>query len=336
MSDETRTVTAALTAQESIARRYRTFAEREASGRSPLYEMLSLKVADDEALLDFLGGLPEIKQQPNLLFGAIKYLFGAAPDWPRFKAQIGKHREPIRQCMLTHATQTNEAARCATLLPVLAHLPQPLALLEVGASAGLCLQPDRYAYDYGKGRVLRPSGYDDAPMLPCEVNAETPVPSRLPEIVWRAGLDLNPIDVNDREQCAWLEALVWPEQDDRLARLRAALAIARKDPPRLVRGNLLHDLAPLASQAPKHATLVIFHSAVLAYVWPQELREQFVRDVRALNAVWISNETWQVLPWLGAKTDGPPLPSFLLAVNGEPVAWTDHHGAFVHWRRATR
>jgi hypothetical protein len=324
-----------LTSHESIAKRYRTFAEREARGRSPLYEMLSRRVADDEALLKFLAELPEIKQQPNLLFGAVKYLFGAAPDWPRFKALIDEHGEKIRQCMLTHSTQTNEAARCATLLPVLAYLPQPLALLEVGASAGLCLQPDRYAYDYGAGRVLQPSGYADAPLLRCEVNADTPVPMRLPEIAWRAGLDLNPIDVNDREQCAWLEALVWPEQDDRLARLRAAISIARKDPPRLVRGNLLHDLAPLAAQAPQDATLVVFHSAVLAYVWPQQLREQFVRDVRAMNAVWISNETWQVLPWIGAKTEGPPVPSFLLAVNGEPVAWTDHHGAFAHWRRAT-
>jgi hypothetical protein len=323
------------TSHESIARRYRIFAEREARGRSPLYETLSLHVADDEALLDFLGGLPEIKQQPNLLFGTVKHLFGAAPDWPHFKALVEQHREAISQCVLTRSTQTNEAARCATLLPVLAQLPQPLALLEVGASAGLCLQPDRYAYDYGNGRLLRPSGHDDAPLLPCEVDADTPVPTRLPEVAWRAGLDLDPIDVHNREQCAWLEALVWPEQHDRLARLRAALAIARKDPPRLVRGNLLHDLAPLASQAPRDATLVIFHSAVLAYVWPQELREQFVRDVRVLDAVWISNETWQVFPWLGAKTDGPPMPSFLLAVNGEPVAWTDPHGAFVHRLRAT-
>ena len=74
---------------------------------------------------------------------------------------------------------------------------------------------------------------------------------------------------------------------------------------------------------------------MLAYVWPQELREQFVRDVRALNAVWISNETSQVYPWIGAKTAGPPVPGFLLAVNGEPIAWTDHHGAFAHWCRAT-
>ena len=324
-------MTDTLTAHNSIAKRYRTFAEREARGRSPFYETLSLRIADNAAVLDFLESLPDVKQQPNLLFGAVKYLFGAAQDWPQFQELLAKYGEEIRACMLAHSTQTNEAARCATLLPVLARLPQPLALLEVGASAGLCLQPDRYAYDYGDGRVLRPSVHKDAPALPCAINEHVPMPTRLPEVAWRAGLDLNPIDVNDPRQCAWLEALVWPEQHDRLARLRAATAIARKDPPRLVRGNLLHDLAALAAQAPKDATLVIFHSAVLAYVWPQELRDKFARDVRAMNAVWISNETWQVFPWIGAKTRGPPVPSFLLAVNGKPVAWTDHHGAFAHW-----
>jgi hypothetical protein len=49
--------------------------------------------------------------------------------------------------MLAQSTQTNEPGRCAALLPMLARLPEPLALLEVGASAGLCLLPDFYTYD---------------------------------------------------------------------------------------------------------------------------------------------------------------------------------------------
>ena len=69
--------------------------------------------------------------------------------WPAIEAEVR-----------TRATQTNEAGRCAVLLPVLAALPQPLALLEVGASAGLCLYPDRYAYRYGDQLVGR-----DEPIL---------------------------------------------------------------------------------------------------------------------------------------------------------------------------
>jgi hypothetical protein len=55
--------------------------------------------------------------------------------------------------MRRRRTQTNEVGRCAVLLPALAELPEPLALLEVGASAGLNLLPDRYSYEY-----LHPDG----------------------------------------------------------------------------------------------------------------------------------------------------------------------------------
>ncbi|HKS47230.1 MAG TPA: DUF2332 family protein [Amycolatopsis sp.] len=71
----------------------------------------------------------------------------------------------------------------------------PLALLEVGASAGLCLPPDRYDYDYDYGERVLPG----TPVFPCRVDTATPLPERVPEIVWRAGLDLNPLDVTDEE-----------------------------------------------------------------------------------------------------------------------------------------
>ena len=60
--------------------------------------------------------------------------------------------------MLSRATQTNEAGRCATLLPSLAAISaaedKPLALIEVGASAGLALFPDRYGYEYDDGTTV--------------------------------------------------------------------------------------------------------------------------------------------------------------------------------------
>lgn len=76
---------------------------------------------------------------------------------------------------------------------MLAALPQPLALLEVGASAGLCLLPDRYGYHYSH----RPGPGPDvvlpgSPVLRCAMSPSTPIPTRHPDIVWRAGLDLNP------------------------------------------------------------------------------------------------------------------------------------------------
>ncbi|MBR1238425.1 DUF2332 family protein, partial [Bradyrhizobium sp. AUGA SZCCT0182] len=106
------------------------------------------------------------------------------------------------------------------------------------------------------------------------------MPKSIPRIAWRAGLDLNPVDVRSEHDAAWLETLVWPEQNERVARLRAAINIARSDPPNVVSGDLLTDLPKLASTAPRDATLVVFHTAVLGYVLPQSAREQFAATVK--------------------------------------------------------
>lgn len=164
--------------------------------------------------------MPPGKRQPNLLFAAVRHVAGVAPDWPAFLRVVLTRWSEIQAIMRSHSTQTNEPARCATLLPILARLPQPLALIEVGASAGLCLLPDRYAYRYGD-HTLRPDGVAaDAPEFPCQAGPDTPLPHAAPRILWRAGLDLNPPDVADSAQMAWLETLVWPEQTDRAKRLR--------------------------------------------------------------------------------------------------------------------
>jgi hypothetical protein len=212
---------------------------------------------------------------------------------------------------------------------VLAGLPEPLALLEVGASAGLCLLPDFYAYDYG-GAILGPKAQrSTSPVFPCTVNAATPVPAELPRVAWRAGLDLNPVDPRE---VGWLEAPVWPEQTDRLARLRAAIKIASERKPRLVKGDLRTDLAALAREAPKDVTLVIFHTAVLPYVSSAAERKEFARSVGFFCDYWIANETPSVFRDIAGRP-GPEGPKgrFLLSVNGSPVAWTDPHGASVDW-----
>jgi hypothetical protein len=158
------------------------------------------------------------------------------------------------------------------------------------------------------------------------------VPAAHPRVVWRLGLDLHPVDVADAADCAWLESLVWPEQSDRLDRLRAAIAVARQDPPRVVQGDLLKHLEAGARQAPSEATLVVFHSAVVAYVAEPALREEFIRTVRELGAIWVSNEVPGVFPSVRERLTRPgPRGAFLLAVNGTPVAWTDPHGGWIEW-----
>src|SRR5260370_40511385 len=122
---------------------------------------------------------------------------------------------------LARRTQTTEPARCAILLPALGRLPQPLALIEAGASAGLTLLFDRYSYDYA-GHHL--AGSDpDAPTLQCQPRGPVPLPPRIPAIAWRAGLDLRPLDVTSDDDGRWLSSPVWPGQGYRQQQLRAAV-----------------------------------------------------------------------------------------------------------------
>lgn len=315
------------------AQRYRAFASREARGISPTYEALAHGVADAADVLALLDELPEPRRQPNLLLAAVRSLGGPVGDgFAAFRDWTTAHWPEVRAVMLHRRTQTNEPGRCAVLLPLLASLPQPLALIEVGASAGLCLYPDRYAYRYDNGHRLGPD--DAAVTLDCAVRGPVPLPERLPEVVWRAGVDLNPLDVHDEEDVRWLEALVWPEQEDRLRRLRGAVEVARKEPPQLERGDLNATVADLVSRAPSGATPVVFHSAVLAYPTPEE-RARFAATMRELPCRWITNEGIGVLPSVAerleqAAPDGDRA-VFVLALDERPVAFTGPHGQSVEW-----
>jgi hypothetical protein len=145
-------------------------------------------------------------------------------------------------------------------------------------------------------------------------------------------LDLHPLDVRSDHDMAWLETLVWPGQNERAARLHAAINVARRDPPKVVSGDLLTDLARLAAAAPEDATLVVFHTAVLGYVLPRSARERFAAAVKKIGAEWISNEAPGVFPSIDERA--PPSPArgrFLLARNGTPVAWTGPHGQSLDW-----
>jgi hypothetical protein len=308
----------------TTAATYAAFAARETRGVSPIYERLSVAVSRDDEVLALLDTLPPAKRQPNLLFGVVRFLGGPVEDPAAFHDYAVTNWQAIEEQMRTRATQTNEAGRCATLLPVLAALPQPLALLDVGASAGLCLYPDRYSYRYGNHRI----GTGD-PVLSCAASGMAP-PARLPEVAWRAGLDLNPLDVTDPADLAWLEALIWPEHAHRRARLRAAAALVAAEPPLLVPGDLVDDLPALAARAPADATLVVFHTSVL-YQVPPPRREAFAKVVGGLPGHWIASEAPHVLPY--DTLPAPPDDAFrnVLALDGTPLAWTMPHGQEIIW-----
>jgi hypothetical protein len=310
----------------STAENYRAFGRLEARGRSAQYEELAGAVADDQEIITFLQSLPAAKRQPNLLFAAARHLLGEPPVIGTLRALVATRGAELATTMRARRTQTNEPARCALLLPALAALPGPLALIEVGASAGLTLLPDRYSYDYAGHWV---HGTDqEAPMLRCEPFGPVPLPDRVPVIRWRAGLDLNPLDVSNDDDMRWLGCLLWPGEADREQRLAAAIAAARRDPPAVHRGDLVTDLEALAAQAPAGVTLVVYHTSVLAYV-DESRRERFADVVRGLGAVWLSGEAPGAVPGVTAPAGAEA--GVLLIRDGRPLAVGDPHGTWLRW-----
>ena len=162
-----------------------------------------------------------------------------------------RERSDVLKAVLDLPPQTNEVARSGALWPALALVAErtglPLALMEVGASAGLNLNCDRFAYDLG-GRacgdatspvLLVPEWRGDAFALPD------------PSIASRAGCDLRPYDLTNEAERRRLTAYTWPDQPDRMARQRAAIAIAMARVPPVERADAVAWLERmLAAPAP--------------------------------------------------------------------------------------
>lgn len=315
------------------ADRYRWFAEFEARGVSPCYEEWCNGISRDEVLLGLIEDLPLPKRQPNLVLAAARLQGVRIAPFDEFRRWLIEAWPMVRQVALARSTQTNEAGRAAVLLPILAALPGPLSLIEVGASAGLCLYPDKYSYRYdGQARIDPVSGPSSV-VLDCSTAGPVPVPGRLPEVVYRAGVDLNLLDVRNADQMKWLRALIWPEQTLRRERLDAAAGIAGAEPPLLVHGDLNAKVPELVAAAPKGTTVVVFHSAVLSYL-AAGARQQFQDAVGQLPCRWIANEGIGVI-----ASAVPRLPQpveqhrgkFVLTLDGEPQAWTTPHGQSLEW-----
>lgn len=298
---------------------------------SACYEAWAHGVAADPATIALIDELPPAKRQPNLVFSAAGFHGATVSPYEPFREWLHANWATVRETARTRATQTNEAARSALLVPVLARIEGPIALLEVGSSAGLCLYPDRYSFQYSGHPRLDPLDGPSTVLIECRTTGPVPIPDRLPGIAWRAGIDLNPLDVRNPDDVAWLDALIWPEHDERRARLRSAAAIAADDPPVILAGDLNERLGELAEAAPRDATLVVVHTVVLAYL-DEAHRGRFTELVRDLPGHWLSVEGRTVLPGIRVREDVPnDSTDLVLALDGEQLAWAQPHGRALRW-----
>ncbi|MFC4004286.1 DUF2332 domain-containing protein [Prauserella oleivorans] len=309
-----------------VKRRLRRFAEQEAAGISPLYSHLAAHAAEDDDIAGLLLAAPAVQDaHPTLLLAAAHRLVQADPihplsryypslggfdgvdgeTWPLFRAFLLERADRVREIVSTRFTQTNEVRRAATLYPAVAMAAKQargkVGLLEVGCSAGLLLGMGSYGYQYqcpgGEQLVAGPK--KTAVGLHCAVElaegaALPTVPKKL-TVGAKVGLDRHPVDSADEDELAWLEACVWADQPERIRLLRTAAAAQRKDPPELVAGDAVDDLATAAARVPGELPLVVFTSHLLVYL-TAERRAEFVAALAELAARrplwWVASESY--------------------------------------------
>ncbi|WP_202923287.1 DUF2332 domain-containing protein [Nesterenkonia haasae] len=324
-----------------LQRFYRHFADVEAAPVSALYAAWAAAVADDHQVLELVLELEPPKRQPNLLFAAARVHGVPLLEWSQAREVLIGRWDAISATMRQRRTQTNEAGRIAVLnlafAQIAAETGQPLAVIEVGCSAGLCLYPDAWPIRYTAAgntphdaALLAPTGaLTSSAELQCQLRG-VEAPGGLPEVAWRAGIDLNPLDLTEDADRQWLEALVWPGMEYRLDRIAAGARLVAADPPVLRAGDLNEILPELLAEVPQGTVPVVFHSAVLVYL-PAMERERFVQQVRDSGARWVSNEGLGVVPKIANQLpqEDPERSGFILALDGEPIARTGPHGQYL-------
>lgn len=367
----------------ALADQVRHFAAGAAADGAWRYERICAGLAADAELLALICEAPPAQRRPNILLAAVHYLLLRGADDPLvrhyptveawrsgrglpparsapgsddpfsdFATFCRGHREQLAHLVATRATQTNEVGRCAGLLPALAsvagQVDRPLAVLDIGTSAGLNLLFDRYAYDYGPGRATGSTG---SPVtVRCEVRHGEP-PRSVPEVAARAGLDRAPVDLADDDAALWLLACQWPDHLDRFATLRAAIDLARGggQPPALHAGDAVADLAATVATLPGagDAHLCLVHSWMAAYLDPdgqEALHEAIVAIAGTRPCSWLFAEDPGEVPGLPV----PPAPGagrvrgataivhWTLAADGRTprvarLADMHSHGRWLHW-----
>ncbi|QHC60267.1 DUF2332 family protein [Rathayibacter sp. VKM Ac-2760] len=326
---------------EPTADRYRRAAV-ELAQTSELQVEWALAVAGDDALLALIDELPPAHRQPSLLFSVARLLGVPAAGGAEVAEWLRAEWPRVAPVAAERLTQTNEALRCAPLVAALERITEPgepVALVEIGASAGLCLAPERYSYAFvaAEGSAERPAEGATrlgrgGPVLECVVSGGA-APTRLPVVAWRRGLDLRPLDVRSAEDRAWLEALLPPDRPERTARLRAAVATLREDPPEIVAGDAAEALPEVLAAVPRGVRPVVVSLGTLVYL-PWAARERVLAAVDAAGASLVTLEAEALLPSLrdrAAALTAPERTPFLLAADGVPLASAAPHGGRLSW-----
>ncbi len=235
--------------------------------------------------------------------------------------------------------QTNEVARAAMILPALAQLAArfdlPLALYEIGASAGLTLQLMQFHYDFSGVRI----GDAGSPVQLCpDIRTPPPLTKILPAVVSRRGCDLNPLDATCEVDAMRLRSYVWADQRPRHDRLNGAIELYANNPPVMEQKDAALWVARELDARPDNAISVFYHTIVWQYL-PSDVKSMIEKSLADVGA---KSSPGAPLAFLGMEGYGNPDHAILeltawsgdAATDGRKVklAHVDYHGRWIDWR----
>lgn len=264
-------------------------------GDRPLRDALALRLLGAVHRIVLRGGAPLLAPRYQSVGGD-----GGAIPVDDVLEVVRVHRAEVAEA-LGQQVQTNEVGRSAVLVAGLAAVARrtgrPLALLEIGASAGLNLNWQHYWFSSGSTSVGDPNSavrFEDVWSRPTDL-------SGIDRVVSAMGCDMTPIDVSDDAGRQRLLSFVWPDQPERFRRLSAALDIAVRHPPVVERADAAEWLAERLAERPDGVCSVVFHSIVWQYLAPATQDE--IRSLLAAHGAR-ANETTP-LAWLRMEPAGP-------------------------------
>jgi hypothetical protein len=194
--------------------------------------VLALRLLGGVHALALSGQAPELAAFYPSCGGQAEREPGSPRAWAAMRRVLAEQGGSVTG-WLDRPPQTNEVGRAAALLGALRHVAAaaslPVRLVEVGASAGLNLRADHFC-------VSGPAGQHGDPQSPVALAGGwlgDPLPVSRIDVVERTGGDLAPVDPLTAKGRLTLTAYVWPDQAERLSRLRGAFVIARQVPAEL-------------------------------------------------------------------------------------------------------
>jgi hypothetical protein len=233
---------------------------------------------------------------------------------------------------LEFAPQTNEVRRANGLMPALLHLSVshnlPIRLYEMGASAGLNLALDQFAYRFADKNY----GPNTAPFT-LHPDWEGPTPPHVEiDIRHRAGCDLNPLDVATPEGRVRLMSYIWPDQAERVERTEKAIELATQLAIKVDKLDAATWLKQQLSKTTPGHLHVVYNTVAFQY-FPNEAQQE-IRNLLFEKGREATAD--QPLVWLQLEVDGNK-PGFAISQQVWPSGKTvelgriDAHGRWVSW-----